>query len=41
MIATATSDTQPRKKYDNNGKGWYFRYDNDDKIGYKYILSLS
>ena len=26
-------------KYDNNGKGWYFRFDNDNKRGYKYILS--
>ena len=27
---TANSNTQPRKKYDSNGKGWYFRSDGDD-----------
>ena len=27
-------------KYDNNGKGWYFRFDDDNKMIYKYILSI-
>ena len=27
---TTTSGTLPRKKYVNNGKGWYFRFDIDD-----------
>ena len=35
---------QPRhtaaEKYDNKGKDWYFRFDNDDKLSYKYILSI-
>ena len=32
------------EKYDNNGKGWYFRFDDDNKMIYKYIppsISLS
>ena len=29
------------KKYDNNGKSWYFRFDYDNKMGYKYILSIT
>ena len=36
---TTTSGTQPRK-YDNNGKGRYFRSD-DDKMSYKYTLSIT
>ena len=29
-------------KYDTKGKGWYFRFDDDDddKMSYKYILSI-
>ena len=23
-------------KYDNNGKGWYFRFDVDNKMSYQY-----
>ena len=30
----------PWKKYDNNSKGWYFRSDDDNKMSYKYILSI-
>ena len=27
---------------DNNGKGWYFRFDDDDNmVSYKYILSIT
>ena len=37
---TATSSTQPWKKYDNNGKDWYFRFDDDNKMSYDYILSV-
>ena len=37
--STAISDTQPRK-HENNGKGEYFRFD-DDKLDYKYILSIT
>ena len=30
-----------KRKYDNNGKGWYFWFDYDDnEIGFKYILSV-
>ena len=36
--ATTTSSTQPRK-YDNSGKGWYFRLDDDNTMSYKYIFS--
>ena len=39
--STTISDTQPRKKYDNNGKGGYFRFDDDNKMGYEYILSIT
>ena len=28
------------EKYDNNGKGGYFRFD-DNKMGYEYILSIT
>ena len=37
---TATTDTQPRKKYGNHEKGWYVRFD-DDKMNYKDILSIT
>ena len=30
--------THRHLKYNNNGKGWYFRFD-DDKMSYEYILS--
>ena len=26
------------EKYDNNGKGWYLRFDDDNNMSYKYIL---
>ena len=29
------------EKYDNNMKGWYFRSDDDNKISYRYILSIT
>ena len=29
------------EKYDNNGKGWYFRFDDDNNMSYKYILSIT
>ena len=29
------------EKYDNNGKGWYFQFDDDNKMSYKYILSIT
>ena len=29
------------EKFDNNGKGWYFRFDCDNKICYKYNLSIT
>ena len=29
------------EKYDNNGKGWYFRFDDDNDMSYKYILSIT
>ena len=29
------------KKYDNNGKGWYFRFDDDNNMSYEYILSIT
>ena len=30
--------THNHGKYDNNGKGIYFRFDDDTKVSYKYIL---
>ena len=30
-----------RGKYDNNEKGWYFRYDGDNTMRYKYVLSIT
>ena len=29
------------EKYDNNGKGWYFWFDDDNNMSYKYILSIT
>ena len=29
------------EKYDNNGKGGYFRFDVDDNMSYRYILSIT
>ena len=37
---TTTPGTQQRKN-DNNGKGWYFRFDDDNKTSNKYILSIT
>ena len=28
-------------KYDNNRKGGYFRFDDDNNMGYRYILSIT
>ena len=35
------SQTHNHGKYDNNGKGGYFGFDDDDKMGYEYILSIT
>ena len=32
---TTTLGTQPSKQYDNSGRGWYFRFDEDDKMSFK------
>ena len=37
---TTISDTT-MEKYDNNGKGGYFRFDDDNKMGYEYIISIT
>ena len=29
------------EKYDSNGKGGYFRFDDDNSMGYEYTLSIS
>ena len=29
------------EKYDNNGKCGYVRFDDDDNMSYKYILSIT
>ena len=29
------------EKYDNNGKGRYFRFDDDNNMSYKYIISIT
>ena len=31
----------PTEKYDNNGKGGYFRFDDDNNMSYRYILSIT
>ena len=45
MKPTATTkekQTTTKEKYDNNGKDWYFQFDDDDnKMLYKYILSIA
>ena len=28
-------------KYANNGKDWYFQIDDDDKVSYEYIPSIT
>ena len=33
--------TNIRGKYDNYGTGGYFRIDDGNKFGYKYILSIT
>ena len=32
---TITSGIQPPKKYESNGKGWQFRFDDDNNMHYK------
>ena len=29
------------EKYDNNGKGGYFRFDDDNNMSYRYIFSIT
>ena len=29
------------EKYENNGKGGYFRFDDDNNMSYRYILSIT
>ena len=29
------------EKYDNNGKGGYFQFDDDYNMSYRYILSIT
>ena len=38
--STTTSRHTATEKYDNNGKGGYFRFNDDNKMGYEYILSI-
>ena len=38
---TNISGTQPRKKYEHNRKGGYFRFDDDNNMSYGYILSIT
>ena len=33
--------TQPRKKYENNGKGGYLRFDDAYNMNYRYNLSIT
>ena len=35
-----TTDTN-MEKYENNGKSIYFWFDDDNKMGYKYIFSIT
>ena len=35
------SQAHNHEKIDNNGKGWYFRFDDDNKMTYIYILSIT
>ena len=36
-----TSQTHDHGKNDNYGKSWYFRFDDDNNMSYKYILSIT
>ena len=38
---TNSPGTQPQQKYDYNGKGGYFRFDDDNNMSYRYILSIT
>ena len=29
------------ENYGNNGKGWYFQFDDDNEMSYKYIFSIT
>ena len=32
---------QSHGKYDNNGKDWFFPFDDGNEMNYKYILSMN
>ena len=36
-----TSQAHTHGKYDNNGKGGYFRFDDVNNMTYRYILSIT
>ena len=36
-----TSQTHDHGKNDNYGKSWYFRFDDDNNMSYRYILSIT
>ena len=40
MVVQPSQNTTT-EKYDNSGKGGYFRFDDDNKMDYRYILSIT
>ena len=40
-MAWQTSQAHNHEKYNNNGKGGYFRFDDDNNMSYRYILSIT
>ena len=38
---TKTYQAHNHGKYSNNGKGGYFRFDDDNNMSYRYILSIT
>ena len=37
----ATTRAHNHGRYDNIEKGWYFRFDDQNKMSYEYILSIA
>ena len=40
MVVQLSPEADNHGKYDKNGKGWYFRFHDNDKMSYEYILSI-
>ena len=41
MLQSPQTHNTEQYMYDNDGKDWYFLFDDDKNMGYKYILSIT